>query len=243
MGIFGNLGANLPQANPINWGKAGLIILFVIVFIVAGVITFFIILNKINKKRYIHKITFAKEVRGQIYFVGEDYARELTIPHTSVKVFYLRERKSYSPKLIYDIGRNSYLILIGKGGEWTNTNLRYGSADGIIEINDTLKPTRDYANENLKELIKRNWTDKNKDWWKENAHYVFLIVLGVIIVILVIWGGILLKKTSASLNTASLNYKDASIVYAKANTDLTDFIKDYFKTSGVISTTPIPGGG
>jgi hypothetical protein len=148
-------------------------------------------------------------------------------------VFYLKERKTYSPKLVYDIGRNNYLILIGKGGEWTNTNLRYG-ADGVIEINDSLKPTRDYANENLKELIKRNWTDKNKDWWKENAHYVFLIVLGVIIIIGCVIMFIQVKKASASLNGASVNYLKASEVYAQANKDLIDVIKENFRTSGVV---------
>lgn len=240
MDIFENLGVNLPQANPINWGKAGLIILLIIVFIIAGVVTFFIILNKMNKKKYIHKINFTKEVNGQIYLVGEDFAKEITIPYTSIKVFYLKNRKTYSPKLTYDVGRNNYLIQIGKGGEWINTNLRWGK-DGIIELNDTLKPTRDYANENLKELIKRNWTDKNKDWWKENAHYVFLIILGVVIIIGCIIIFIQVKKASDMLNSASLNYKDASVIYSQAHNDFTEFIKDYFKTSGVISTTPIGG--
>lgn len=240
MGIFGNL--TLPKGNPINWGSAGLIILGIVIFLIIGIVTFFIVLNKINKKKYIHKILFAKEVNGKIFLTGEDFAQELTIPYTSIKVFYLKERKTYSQKLVYDIGKNLYLILIGKGGEWINTDLRYG-IEGIIELNDTLKPTRDYANENLKELIKRNWTDKNKDWWKENAHYVFLIILGVIILVFLIWGGILLKKTAISFNGASANYLEASKVYSQANAGLIDFIKDYFKTSGVISTEPVTGGG
>ena len=236
MGIFGNL--TLPKGNPINWGSAGLIILGIIIFLVVGVITFFIVLNKMNNKKYIHKILFAKEVNGKIFLIGEDFAKELTIPYTSIKVFYLKQRKTYSQKLVYDVGKNLYLILIGKGGEWINTDLRYGFG-GIIELNDTLKPTRDYANENLKELIKRNWTDKNKDWWKENAHYVFLIVLGVIIIVGCVILFIQVKKASAMLNSASVNYLEASKVYSQANTGLIDFIKEYFKTSGVIET----GGG
>jgi hypothetical protein len=241
MGIFGNLGNNI-QINPVNWGNIGLILLIVVVFIIAGVVTFVVVYNKFQKKQYIHRILFVKEVRGDIKLIGEDYAKELNIPYTSIKVFYLKDKKTYSPKLIYDVGKNLYIILIGKGGEWINTNLRYGK-DGIIEVNDELKPTRDYANENLKELIKRNWTDKNKDWWKENAHYIFLIVLGVIIVIYLIWGGILEKKTASYEAQASLNYQKASEIYAQSNNDFKEFIKEYFKTSGTISTTPISGGG
>lgn len=239
MGLFGELGINAPNFNAVNWGSAGLILLTIILFIIAGVVTFFIIYNKSQKKKFIHKILFVKEVRGQIYIVGEDYAQELTIPYTSIKVFYLKDRKTYSPKLIYDTGKNLYIVLIGKGGEWINTNLRYGK-DGIIEVNDELKPTRDYANENLKELIKRNWTDKNKDWWKENAHYIFLIVLGVIIIIGCVILFIQIKKASGMLNSASVNYLEASRTYAESNTDFKEFLKEYFRTSGV---TPISGGG
>ena len=239
MGIFGDLGVNTPNINPVNWGKTSLILLGVLIFIIVGIITFFVIYRNLEKKKYIHKITFVKEVRGQIYVVGEDYAKEITIPYTSIKVFYFRERKTYSPKLIYDVGRNLYYILIGKGGEWINTNLRYG-ADGTIEINDALKPTRDYANENLKELIKRNWTDKNKDWWKENAHYIFLIILGVVIIVGCIILFSQIKKASLNLNGASENYYKASVVYAESNNDFKEFLKEYFKTSGVV---PSSSGG
>ena len=238
MGIFSELGVNLPQGSGVNWGSAGLIILGIVIFVVVGIVTFMIVLNNLNKKKYINKINFTKNINGQIYLIGEDYAKELTIPYTSIKVFYLKKGRTYSPKLIYDSGKNNYIIHIGAGGEWINTNLRWGK-DGTIELNDNLKPTRDYANENLKELIKKNWTDKNKDWWKENAHYVFLIVLGVIIIIGCLIIFIQVKKAGVSLNSASVNYLQASEVYAKANADLTEFIKDYFKTSGVITT----GGG
>lgn len=241
MGLFGNLGVNVPSINPINWGKTGLILLGLIMFVVVGIITFFIIYNKLQKKKYIHKILFIKEVRGQIYLVGEDYAKELNVPYTSIKIFWLKDRKTYSPKLIYDVGKNLYLIMIGKGGEWINTNLRYGT-DGVIEVNDALKPTRDYANENLKELIKRNWTDKNKDWWKENAHYVFLIILGVIIIVGCIIIFIQVKKASGMLNSASFNYLKASEIYQQANADLIKVIEQHFSTSGVVPTTPTGGG-
>lgn len=240
-GVLENVGVNLPKINSINWGNAGLIILGIIIFLVVGVVTFFIVMNKTNKKKYVHKILFAKEVNGKIFLTGEDYAKELIIPYTSIKVFYLKQMKTYSQKLVYDVGKNLYLILIGKGGEWINTDLRYGLG-GIIELNDTLKPTRDYANENLKELIKRNWTDKNKDWWKANAQYIFLIILGVIIIVGCILIFVQVKKASGMLNGASINYLEASKIYSEANSGLIDFIKEYFKTSGVISTTPITGG-
>jgi hypothetical protein len=153
MGILQQLGvkATNEAVNPINWGKAGLILISIFIFILVGVVVFMVIWNKSQKKKYDKKITFAQDINGKIYLTGEDYARELNIPNTSVKVFLLKNRGTFSPKLIHTIGKNHFLILIGKGGEWINTDLRYGK-DGVIEINDLLKPTRDYANENLKDL-------------------------------------------------------------------------------------------
>jgi hypothetical protein len=237
MGLLNNLGVNLPQGSPINWGNIGLIVLLVVIFIVACIIAIIFVIKRIHAKQYIQKITFAKEVNGRIFLVGEDYAKELTIPYTSIKVFWLKQMKTYSPKLVYDIGKNSYLILIGKGGEWTNTDLRFG-ADGVIELNDTLKPSRDYANENLKELIKRNWEDKNKNWWKENAHFIFLIILGVIIITALIISGVQAKKTNIAMSGMAENFKIASENYANANDNLVNFLKEQFKNSGVIETTP-----
>jgi len=240
MGILQQLGvkASTEATNPINWAKTGTILISVFIFVIVGVVTFMIIWNNYQKKRYNKKIEFANEVNGQVYLTSEDWARELTLPGTSVKVFLLRDRGTFSPKLIYTIGKNRFLILIGKGGEWINTNLRYGT-DGIIEINDKLKPTRDYANENLKDLINEHWTNKNKDWWKANAHLVVLIVIVVFLLISQIVDGVQKKKTnSAIIQSAGANER-ASQNYANAQKDFIDFLKENFKSSGVIET----GGG
>lgn len=232
MGVLGNLGVNLPETQSVNWGSIGIIIASIIILVVAGIVTFVVVFNNMNKKKYSNKVTFAKEINGKIFLVGEDYAKELTIPYTSIKVFYFRKGKTWSPKLIYDIGKNHFLILIGKGGEWINTDLRYGT-DGVIELNDELKPTRDYANENLKELIKRNWTDKNADWWKKNAHYVFLIALGIIIIIALVIAMVGMRKATGNMALASDYYLQASEVYAQANADLIKIIETKFSNSGV----------
>ena len=232
MGFLSNVGVNLPETNPVNWGGVGLIVISIIVFVIAGMVTFFIVFNRNNKKKYSNKITFTKEINGRIFIVGEDYAKELSIPYTSIRVFFLKKAKTWSPKLIYDVGKNHFIILIGKGGEWINTDLRYGK-DGVIELNDELKPTRDYANENLKELIKRNWTDKNQDWWKKNAHYVFLIALGIIIIIALSISVISMKKVATANQMASQSYLEASTIYSQANSDLIEIIGKKFSDSGV----------
>jgi uncharacterized protein YpmS len=238
-GILQQLGvkASTNATAPINWGKAGIILLAVFVFIIIGVVTFMLIWNNYQKKRYNKKIEFAREVNGKIFLTSEDWAREVNIPNTAVKVFILKNRGTFSPKLIYTIGDNRFLILIGKGGEWINTDLRYG-ADGVIEINDKLKPTRDYANENLKELIDRNWTSKNKDWWKQNAHLVFLVVISVLIIIALIISGVQQKKMNASLTSASESSRIASQNYADSQQAFIKFLEDNYKPSGVI-----PAGG
>lgn len=239
-GILQQLGVKATEqtANPINWAKTGLILGCVLIFVIISVIVFIIVWNNSQKKKYNKKVEFAQEINGKIYLTGEDWARELNIPNTSVKVFKMRERGTFSPKLIYTIGKNRFLILIGKGGEWINTDLRYG-IDGVIEINDKLKPTRDYANENLKDLIDRNWTNKNRDWWKANAHLVFTIVICVLIILAFIINGVQQKKMrGAFIETANSN-KIASENYKNSQETFIKFLEEHFAESGVKPT----GGG
>lgn len=243
MGFLQQLGVKVgetAQTTPINAGKVGLILACVLVFVIIGIITFVVIWDNYQKKRYNKKIEFAKEINGKVYLTGEDWARELNIPGTSIKVFLLREKGSFSPKLIYTIGDNRFLILIGKGGEWINTDLRYG-ADGVIEINDKLKPTRDYANENLKDIIKRNWTDKNKNWWKENAYLVFLIIICALIIIALIISGVQQKKMRGAFITSAESSKLASENYAKSQETFIKFLEEHYSDSGV-KPASITGG-
>lgn len=223
---------------PLNWGKIGIIILCVFVFVIVSVVVFSIIWNKHQKKRYNKKIEFAKDVNGQVYLTGEDWARELKLPGTSVKVFLLKARGSFSPKLIYTIGENRFLIFIGPGGEWSNTNLRYG-LDGVIEINDKLKPTRDYANENLKDLIDEHWTNKNKNWLKDNMALIFLIIICCLIILALIINGVQEKKSRAAYITSANAQKEAANSYAQAQIKFIEFLEENFIDSGVkpVSTT------
>jgi large-conductance mechanosensitive channel len=242
MGILQTLGVkatNTATSTPIDWTKAGIIIGAVFLFILVGTIVFMVVWNNYQKKRYNKKIEFAREVNGKVFLTSEDWAREINIPNTAVKVFILKNRGTFSPKLIYTIGDNRFLILVGKGGEWINTDLRYG-ADGVIEINDKLKPTRDYANENLKELIDRNWTNKNRNWLKDNIHIILFIAVCVLIIIALIINGVQQKKTRSANIEMSNNYKLASQSYAESQTAFIKFLEENFKTSGV---TPATGGG
>lgn len=240
MGILQTLGVKATDtatSTPIDWTKAGIIIGAVFLFVLIGIVTFLVIWNNYQKKRYIEKIEFAREVNGKVYLTSEDWARQITLPSTSVKVFILKNKGTFSPKLIYTIGNHRYLIVIGAGGEWINTDLRWGEG-GVIEINDKLKPTRDYANENLKELIARNWTNKNKNWLKEYAHLIIIIVICILLIVSGIIDGVQQKKTRASNVQMSENYKLASQGYAESQAGFIKFLEENYKTSGVV-----PSGG
>jgi uncharacterized membrane protein len=237
-GILQQLGvkATNTATTPLNFGKVGLILACVLIFVIIAVVIFVVVWNNSQKKKYNKKIEFAQEINGKVYLTGEDWAREINIPGTSVKVFIFKERGTFSPKLIYLIGKNRYLILIGKGGEWINTDLRYGT-DGVIEINDKLKPTRDYANENLKDLIARNWTNKNKDWWKANAYLIFLIIICALIIVSLIISGVQQKKMRGSFVESATANKQASENYANAQNTFIEFLKEHYAESGVIPAT------
>lgn len=236
---LGVKGLETAQKTPLDINKVILILACVLIFVVVAVITFIVVWNKGQAKKYNKKIEFAQEVNGKVYLTSEDWARELNLPNTSIKVFLLKEKGTFYPKLVYTIGKNRYLLFVDKGGQIVNTDLRYGK-DGIVEINDTLKPVRDYANENLKDLINKHWTDKNKNWWKENSHLVFLIIICVLIVISLIISGVQNKKERASnLAVADANLK-ASQNYADAQTNFIKFLEEHYADSGV---KPATGGG
>jgi hypothetical protein len=178
--IAGDFGVNIGT----NAGsRVGDFLLQMGIFIVLAGCVFVIGLYFYQKKTYCHKIQIFEEINGQTVPTKQFKAKELTIPHSSIKVFQIKENKMYLPRPTIQTGKNNWLFFIRDDHEWVNT--------GISSLNKQLTELglnynhvdMRYANASLKELIKVNYGEKN--WWKEYGHIVimagFLLIAGIMI--------------------------------------------------------------
>jgi flagellar basal body-associated protein FliL len=186
MGFIGDLGAPnvLQGSNMSGTGTTLLIILGVfLIVLVAGIITFNFYYKKKQQLQFQYKIHIFKEVHGEPQPIDDDLAMEVYVQDSNVSLFYLKKKKLYIARPTLSMGKNAYWYNILKNGEWVNFCLK-GSKDGstFSEANYDHRDTR-YAYINLKEIIKKNYTDKSVKWWKEYAPLITLIVFAVIFIV------------------------------------------------------------
>jgi len=175
-GVVGEIGINTGGSFFKGLGTSiNFLILFVGIALLAGVIIYFVM----NKKNYHIKINIFEEVNGQTTPVGTDWAKEITIPESSIRIFKLKKRNLFMPRPTTPTGKNNYLYYIRNDHEWINFGL--GNLNKELKelgINYDHTDMR-YSNASLKKLIKQNYGDKN--WLKEYAPYIALGFLVVII--------------------------------------------------------------
>jgi len=178
---FGSLAGNI-GIDTTGWlGGVGNFIYLLITFFVVALLVGAILYYFLNKKQYTKKIQIFEEINGKPAPAGMDYAKEITIPDSSIRIFQLKNRNLFLPRPTIQTGKDNYWFFIRKDHEWVNV--------GLDNLNDKLNDLNvhydhtdmRYANSSLKELIKSNYGEKN--WLKEYAPYIaigFLIVfLGI----------------------------------------------------------------
>ncbi len=179
MGIeetLSGIGLKLPEG--IGAGAGGIIqgIIFLFIFgAVAGGITYYIS----NKKQYNKHIHIFEEIAGKAVPVGMDKAKEVVLPNTSIRAYFLRKKKIYLPRPSIQTGVGHYWFFIRKDGEWINVgmeNLNTKMTELKIHFDHT---DMRMANASLKKLIEKNY--KKLNWLKEYAPY---IAIGLLIVLL-----------------------------------------------------------
>ena len=201
MGIFGtdiDLGGASQGLGGLGGGggnTAIIVVVFLFFIILSGAGAFFIYKNKEQKKEFMHHITIFKDYNGQRLKIGEDWAKEVFIKGTNVSLFYLGIRKMYMPRPTRVIGRNEYYFCILKNGEWLNFNIGKFAADEAVATPGYDHRDTRYAYLNLQEIIKRNYKDKAKVWWKEFAHIISFIIIVFVFTIAIIF--ITVKLTGA----------------------------------------------
>lgn len=159
------------------------------VFAFLTIIVAIFLLKRKEKKLYNITIHFFEEVQGNLIPIEQCLACELTIPNTSVKVFYIKSKDLYLPRGVRKMGKNSYWYAIRDNKEIVNfriKNINKEMKEANLDYDHT---DMRYAMNNLRDLIKRNYRDKSIPWWREYKEvisiviYVFVLTLSIFFIL------------------------------------------------------------
>lgn len=195
------------------------IIIFLLMCGVAAGVTYYVI----NKRQWNKTIVKFREDNGITRRIGVEKAKEIILPNTSVRAFYLKNSKVYLPRGSIESAENEYWYFIRNDGEWLNV--------GLQNINDTftqLGLKYDHsdmrmANAALKKLVDKNY--KKSNWVKEWAPY---IGFGVIIIMVAIGGYLVMGESAKIVNAAGNN--------VEALKDITQTMNEILKSLDNIKT-------
>ena len=165
----------------------GLIILFIVA--IAGAIVFFLMKKKKDKKTPVKKIGWWEEVHGNLIPTAMDNAKEIIIPGTRLRVFYIKSKDMWLPRFTRGITKDLFYVAITPKRELVNFTLKSISADmkeAGLEYDHT---DMIWASENLREFIKRNYRDKSTPWWKAyqgvitTVIYIILLTFSFVVIL------------------------------------------------------------
>ena len=204
MGIqetLSGIGLKLPEGIGVGAGPIIQGLIFLLIFgALAGVITYYIS----KKKQYNKHIHIFEEIAGKAVPVGMDKAKEIVLPNTSIRAYFLQKKKVYLPRPSIQTGVGHYWFFIRKDGEWINV--------GLENLNTTLNELKIHydhtdmrmANASLKKLIEKNY--KKLNWLKEYAPYIAIGILIIFLGISIFIGTYNTNQAANSMaSTASTN--------------------------------------
>ena len=146
-------------------------IVFIVIAIAVGVGSYL----SANKRAYSKKIHIFGEISGNPAPLGEDLAREVTLPFTSVRAFYLKKGKLFLPRPSIQIGKDHFWYFIRDDGEWVNIGMSNLNEE-MTKLNIKYDHTDiRMANAYLKKLVEKNY--KKINWLKEYAPYIGFAIL------------------------------------------------------------------
>lgn len=161
------------------------IVLFFLFLIIAGGITFFYKYKKLLKSQYKNQIPLFQTVNGKNYRVGLDFAKEIYVPDSNISLFYLKGYKIFMARPTRAMGKNEFWYTITPNGEWVNFDLSMDPKHNTMATTNYDHRDTRYAYVNVKEIVKRNYKDKNTVWWKDP---VIMNIISFVIMALVFVG-------------------------------------------------------
>jgi len=186
MGFLESAGVENSFFGNINWAVIGswALIIFVgfIFLIIIGVGTFLYYSKKSKKIQFKNKIPLFTKINGKHSRIGVDNAKEVFIPDSNISLFFLKNRKIYIARPTRAMGKDEFWFSIAENGEWINFDLSSDPEKNTLALaNYDHRDTR-YAYVNLKDIIKRNYTDKAVKWWKEYSPLITFIITSFIFI-------------------------------------------------------------
>lgn len=220
--FLNQLGVNVGDGG-ISFNFIGDIIIFLILCIFAGGFTYLYL----NKRSFNKTIVKFREINGVTRRVGIEKAREVVLPNTSVRAFFLKSSKFYIPRPSKETSENEFWFFIREDGEWVNVglgNLNRELKELKIKFDHT--DTR-MANAALKKLVDNSY--KKINWIKEWAPY---IGFSVIIIMLGIAGYLVMGESANVANAVAGNIDTLDSITQTLN-DILSNINNIASSSGV----------
>lgn len=224
--LLGQLGVEIgAEGGIISFGWIADVIIFLILAGVLGVVTYIYA----SKKSYNKTIVKYREIDGRTKKTGIEKAKEIVLPGTSVRAFYLKSSGFYMPRPSIETGINEYWYFIRKDGEWMNI--------GMENVNEKLKQLGLHfdhtdmrmANAALKRLVDKSY--KKINWLKEYAPY---IGFGMIIIMVGI-GGYLVMGESAKIVSAAAQNVEAFVEITETMNSILGNINNIAASSGAVA--------
>ena len=204
MGIgdtLSEVGLKLPKGLGANAGDfiQAFVFLLILGLIAGGVAYYFA-----KKKQFNKKIHLFEEVSGQTVPVGTDRAKEIVLPNTSIRAFFLKKRKVFLPRPSIQTGTGNYWFFIRDDSEWMNVRPSNLNKE-LTELGFNYDHTdMRMANASLKKLIEKNY--KKLNWMKEYAPYIAMGILMVFLGLAIFLGTFQANKAVSALgSTAKTN--------------------------------------
>ncbi len=142
--------------------------------------------NKLGIKKQIH---WWEEVGGEMVKIRIDQATELSIPGTSLKLFYVKDKDLWLPRFTRGVSATEFYVALTPNKEIINFSL-LGIGASLKEAGlDYDHTDMRWAAENLREFVKRNYRDKATPWWKEyagvitTAIYILVMTFSFVIIL------------------------------------------------------------
>lgn len=224
----GGIGANFNLKGLLS--TLGPIFLSLLLFGLVAIIITAILLYHKNKKLYKNKCHFFEGLGDSTVPIFDTLCAEIKIPGTSITVFYSKEKNMYLPRPVKRMTKDSFWFAILKNREIINFSLKNINREMKDIGLDYDHTDMRYGNQQLRDLIKRNYRDKSLPWWRE---YKDLIATVIFIFVMTLSLALLIWQLSKVVSSVGTLLNQASQIVER-----TENLLNALKSSGVVSAGP-----
>ncbi len=180
----GNIAPNIDAST--IWSYAGTFAGLILVGLVTFALFFGISFLKGKRYRFDTNLHWFETIQDRMVPIDEEKCEQLVIPGTTIRIFKTKEGR-FLPAGTRPMGKKSYWVCRTRTGEIIYFALK--------DINKDLEEVGlDYdhgdaraMNENLRDLIKRAYTDKSTRWWQEYKEVISLAIIVFVMALAVVF--------------------------------------------------------